>query len=136
MRLLILDSKSFEYKLDHKTPVGEDITSDELENKYDNPLVIFTAIEGNDEEQIINKAVQDIKKIADKNKNKLIIINPFAHLSANLAEPKKAIMLLSKLTEKLQEYPEFRTIKSVFGWYKQFSVDVKAHGNSQIYREY
>ena len=136
MRLLILDCKDFQYKLDHKTPVGEPVASEVMENKYESPLVIFTAIEEKDEEQVVNKVTKDIRRIARKNNNKLIIINPFAHLSSNLADHKKAIKILGKLTKKLEECSDFKTIRSVFGWYKQFSIDVKGHGNSQIYREY
>lgn len=136
MRLLILDCKNFEYKLDHKTPVAEEVTEDLMQGKYDNPLVIFIAIEEKDNEEIIPRVADDIKGIARSNKSKLVIFNPFAHLSPSLAKAGKAKNLLNKLAEKLQECTHFKTIKSVFGWYKQFLVDVKGHGNSQLYREY
>lgn len=136
MRLLILDCKNFQYKLDHKTAVGEDITAEKMEDKYENPLVVFTAVEEKDEESIVSKVAKDIRKIARKNNNSLVIINPFAHLSASLANPEKATRILEILNVKLNECPDFKTIRSVFGWYKQFLVEVKGHENSQIYREY
>ena len=136
MKLLILDCRTFEYKLDHKTPVGEEIMPEMAQNKYSNPLVIFTAIEDRDEDSEITKVAKDIRKIARANKSEVVIVNPFAHLSSNLAKPEKAVELLIKLTDRLKECPDFKTTRSVFGWYKQFTVDVKGHSNSQIYREY
>jgi len=136
MRLLILDCKKFEYKLDHKTQVADEVTEDLMQGKYDNPLVIFIAIEEKDNEEIIPRVVNDIKGITRNNNSNLVILNPFAHLSSSLAKAEKAKNLLNKLAEKLQECADFKTIKSVFGWYKQFLVDVKGHGNSQLYREY
>ncbi len=122
--------------MDHKTPVGEKVTKEQQKGKYSNPLVIFTTIETHDNEKIITKAAKDIRRLARKNESREIIINPFAHLSANLAKPENATKILNLLTEKLSECNEFKTIRSVFGWYKQFLIDVKGHNNSQIYREY
>lgn len=136
MRLLILDCETFSYKLDHKTPVWEDVGEELMNGKYSNPLVIFTTIEEKDNEKIISKVAKDIRKISRSNNIDLVIINPFAHLSSTLANPEKAIKILNDLVDKLKECSDFTTIRSVFGWYKEFLIDVKWHGNSQIYREY
>lgn len=136
MKLLILDCSHFEYKLDHKTSVGENIAASESSGIYTDPLVIFTAVEAQDSEEVIGLAAKDITKIALKNKSRVVIVNPFAHLSSHLAKADKAITFLAMLTTELQKCNGFKTIKSVFGWYKQFRIDVKGHENSQIYREY
>lgn len=136
MKLLILDSKSFKYKLDHKTPVGEDIGNDLMIGNFDNPLVVFVAIEAGDNEATLEKSKNDISKIAIKNNVDLVLLNPFAHLASNLAKPAVAINLLKELTDMLKQCSEFSTEKLVFGWYKEFSIDVKGGDNSQIFREY
>ena len=136
MKLLILDCNKFEYKLDHKTAVGEEVSKELMQGKYDNPLMIFISIEEKDQEITITEIAKDIRRIARKNGTNLIILNPFAHLSSSLARPEKAVSILENLTKKLQECHDFKTIRSVFGWYKQFIVDVKGHDTSQIYREY
>jgi len=136
MKLLILDSKSFNYKLHHKTIVGEDLNNDQTENDFKNPLVVFIAVEKKDNSNTLDKIAIEISKIAIKNKSNLILINPFAHLSSNLAKPKEAIGLLDILDEKMREYSEFKTQRLIFGWYKEFSINVKGDENSQIYREF
>ena len=136
MKLLILDCNKFEYVLDHKTEVGEEVTENMKHAVYDNPTVIFCAIEAKDEEKIISESAKEIRRITRKNQSKKVILNPFAHLSSQLAQPEKAISLLNKLTEKLKECTDFETVRCEFGWYKKFMTDVKGHGNSQIFREY
>ena len=136
MKLLIFDCNTFSYKLDHKTPVAEEVSEDSMENKYEHPMVAFIAIEEKDDESVIPQVAKDVQKLARKNSSKLVVLNPFAHLSSRLAKPGIAIDLLGKLTEELQKCRDFKTVRATFGWYKQFKVDVKGHDSSQIYREY
>lgn len=137
MRLLILDCKKFNYRLDHKTPVAEEISDDMTQKDFENPLMIFATVEcGDMEKKNSQKIAEDIKKIASKIGVKQIILNPFAHLSNKLAKKDEAITLLDELADELRKSEEFEIERSVFGWYKEFSIDVKAHDSSQIYREY
>lgn len=136
MRLLILDSRNSRFYLHHSTKVAEEITPDDKERSYEKSLVVFVAIEKQDLEKSVTAAAKDIRKIARKNKVPLVIINPFAHLSNNLASPDIAIDLLNKLLEKVDTSEDFETVRCVFGWYKEFTIDVLGHENSQIYREY
>ena len=136
MKVLILDANSFKYKLHHPTPVAEKIDDNLKQGKFGDSLIVFTAVESKDTKETIGRAKNDIANIAIKNKTKLLIINPFAHLSSSLAKPSIATELLDLLTKELQEYSDFKTERSVFGWYKEFMVDVKGHENSQIFREY
>lgn len=136
MKLLILNSKSFGYTLHHKTPVAEEVSENVMQGDFENPLVVFIAVEDKDNENIINEAGNDIYKIATQNKANLVLLNPFAHLSSRLAKPAQAISLLDKLAENLRQYTEFKTERLTFGWYKEFSLNVKGEDNSQIYREY
>jgi threonyl-tRNA synthetase len=136
MRLLILDSNKFKYKLNHKTKVGEEVSEEEFEQDYNNPLTIFITIEEKDAKDMLERVEKDIVKIASENNSQLILLNPFAHLSSKLAKPELAIKLLDQLYEKLIKYKQFKVIRSVFCWYKEFLIDVKGHNNSQIYREY
>jgi threonyl-tRNA synthetase len=112
--------------------VGDDLMRD----NFNNPLVVFVAIEEMDNENTIKEAGSDIRKIAIQNEVGLVLLNPFAHLTSRLAKPAQAISLLDKLAENLRECVEFETERLTFGWYKEFSLNVKGEDNSQIYREY
>lgn len=136
MKVLIFDTNLFKYKLDHPTPVAEKIDDNLKQGEFGDAMIVFVAVEIKDTEKTIEKAKNDIIDIAIKNKTKLLIINPFAHLSSSLARPNDATKLLNLLTEELQKYSKFKTERSVFGWYKEFTIDVKGHENSQIFREY
>ena len=136
MKALILDTNSFKYKLHHPTPVAEEIDESLKQKEFQDSLVVFVAAESKDDAETIKKAKDDLANIAIKNKVKLLIINPFAHLSSALAKPSQATELLNLLAEELKKYSEFETERSVFGWYKEFTIDVKGHENSQIFREY
>jgi threonyl-tRNA synthetase len=136
MKLLILNSKSFGYTLHHKTPVAEDVSEESVRGEFENPLVVFIAVEAKDTDGMVNEVGEDIRKIAVQNKTDLILLNPFAHLSSRLARPAQAIELLDKLAEYLRQYAELKTERLTFGWYKEFSLDVKGEDNSQIFREY
>ncbi|MBS3138861.1 hypothetical protein J4207_04100 [Candidatus Woesearchaeota archaeon] len=136
MKLLILDCNEFAYTLDHKTAAGEEIIESQKVGSYKNPLVVFVTIEEKDTEQTLSPVAKELRRIAQKNNVKHVILNPFAHLSSQLASPPKAIELLDFFAKKLKECNDFRTERSVFGWYKQFTIDVKGHEYSQIFREY
>lgn len=136
MKLLILNSKSFDYKLHHKTPVAEDVGDDLMRDNFNDPLVAFVAIEEMDNADTVRKAGSDICKIAIQNEVGLVLLNPFAHLTSRLAKPAQAISLLDRLAENLRECAEFKTERLTFGWYKEFVIDVRGDDNSQIYREY
>ncbi len=136
MRLLILDSSDFGYKLDHKTPIAEEVKEFQTRGDYKNCLVIFATVEKQDSEKILPRVAQDIKEIALKNKRELLFLNPFAHLSANLARPKEALQIVTQLESLLSANRGFKVVHGAFGWYKQFDLKILGHDNSQIYREY
>jgi len=136
MKLLILDTSHFGYVLDHKTPVGEEVKDNEKKGDFKNCLSVFITIEKSDQEEMLNKVSKDIVEIALKNNRKTIFINPFAHLSSNLANPKQAISLVKILETTLMKNKSLKIIRGAFGWYKQFDVKIEGHNNSQIFREY
>ena len=136
MKLLILNTKTFSYTLHHETPVAEEVKENLTHEDFKNSLAVFVAIENKDNENTVKEAGRDIYQISILNKSNLVLLNPFAHLTSRLAKPAQAISLLDKLAENLCQYAEFKTERLTFGWYKEFSLDVKGENNSQIYREY
>lgn len=130
MKLLCLDVDSFSFSLDHPTPIAEKVGEKDASRCFDSGLVVFVSIEKDDDEKTVSTAAGELLKLSAKLKSPRILINPFAHLSSALAKPDKALRLSTALADKLN------AARLPFGWYKSFSISVKGHENSQIFREF
>ena len=136
MRILLLNCTAFSFKLHHETEVAEKVPAG-MSRAHEHALVLFTAVEQGDSASTVSRAATDIHRIARRSNAKLLVINPFGHLSPTLADSSVAITLLDELAEKIRKTdPEISVVRSVFGWYKEFSMDVRGDRNSQLYREY
>lgn len=96
---------------------------------FDESLVVFTAVEKEDEKNpdgIIDEAVQEIKKIKKKVGAENIVIYPYAHLSSSLASPDAAVDILKSLESKLKS-EGLKVSRVPFGWYKSFEISCKGH---------
>src|SRR5215207_1372109 len=126
MRLIQLHSDFMEY-----TPVGkeieqaeENISNDKV--RLEDLVVILTAIEKGDNENIIYEAVEEIKKYLKTVKSEKLLIYPYAHLSSNLASPKEAFEMLILFENTARDF--FRDVhRAPFGWTKAFNIKVKGH---------
>ncbi|MEM4310965.1 MAG: threonine--tRNA ligase [Nitrososphaerales archaeon] len=134
MRILQLHSDYIEYK-----PLNKEISlAEEVEKKnyrFDDLVVLFTSIEKDDDEKVIDKALLELKEFLNNLKVNKILIYPFAHLSSNLAEPDLALYLL-KLMEKRAKDFGIETYRAPFGWNKQFSIQIKGHPLAEQSRSY
>tara|TARA_Y100000034_G_scaffold127216_1_gene179686 strand:+ start:1055 stop:2746 length:1692 start_codon:yes stop_codon:yes gene_type:complete len=135
MKILSLHSDYIKFQAKKKAIKDAEETSDkEIEVKE--CLVILTAVEKGDEKnikEISKKLVKEIKEIAKQVKAEHIVLYPYAHLSSNLASPKKALEVL-KTTEKLLS-KDFKATRAPFGYYKTFETKVKGHPLSELSRE-
>jgi len=62
------------------------------------------------------------------------MVYPYAHLSSNLASPKKAQEILIEMEYELKQ-KNFNVKRSPFGWYKAFKISCKGHPLSELSRE-
>jgi threonyl-tRNA synthetase len=125
MRMLQLHSDFIEYE-----PIKKEIAlAEDAEKKkfrFDDVVVLFTAVEEKDNENVVKEAVEDIKKSLKEIKANKVLIYPFAHLSSNLAKPSDALKLLKDMDLELRE-EGIETHRAPFGWNKQFSIKIKGH---------
>jgi threonyl-tRNA synthetase len=134
MKLLLIHADFIEYELKKKTPVAEDVGKEEEKKKrFDEALVVFTSVEKGDDERTAEKAVEDIKEIAEKVGAERVLVYPYAHLSSNLAEAKTGIKLLKEIERGLKD--SFEVHRAPFGWYKAFNISCKGHPLSELSRE-
>jgi len=93
--------------------------------RFEEILVAFTCIEEDDNEEKVEKMVEEIKIVCNRIKVNRILIYPFAHLSNKLAKPEVALKLISFLYEKLKNY--FECYLAPFGYSKELHVKIKGH---------
>ena len=136
MRILLIHSDYLNYNVKNKTPVAEDIEEAKKEGSFDDSLVVFTAVEKDDEsnpEGIVKNLVSEVKKTNDQVKAENIVLYPYAHLSSSLSSPKVAVQILKDAEEALLA-EDFNVKRVPFGWYKAFEISCKGHPLSELSR--
>lgn len=136
MRILLIHSDYLNYNVKNKTPVAEEIEDAKKQGAFDESLVVFTAVEKDDENNpqgIVKKLVKEVIKTNDQVKAENIVLYPYAHLSSSLSSPKVAVQVLKDAEEALNA--EGLNVKRVpFGWYKAFEISCKGHPLSELSR--
>lgn len=136
MRILLIHSDYLNYNVKNKTPVAEEIEDAKKQEAFDESLVVFTAVEKDDENNpqgIVKNLVKEVIKTNDQVKAENIVLYPYAHLSSSLSSPKVAVQVLKDAEETL--IGEGLNVKRVpFGWYKAFEISCKGHPLSELSR--
>ena len=99
MKLLLIHSDFIEYEVKDKAIKNPEETK-KKSGRMEEALTAFTAVEKIDEKspnKAVTQAVAEIKKTAEHLKVKNIMIYPYAHLSSDLASPKKAQEILIEI---------------------------------------
>lgn len=125
MRILQLHSNFIEYE-----PIEKEISAAEpcekKRTRLEEVVVLFVAVEEDDNEVLARKAVDEVKSFLEKLKVNKILIYPYAHLSSNLAKPSLALKLINEM-EKYAKEQGIETYRTPFGWCKQFTISIKGH---------
>ncbi len=136
MRILLIHSDYLKYKTKSKTRIAEEIEDDKKEGMYENALVVFTAVEKEDEadmDTVVENAVNEIQDVFGKVGAKTVAIYPYAHLSSSLSSPDAAKKILTSMEAKLDDMG-LNVERVPFGWYKSFEVSCKGHPLSELSR--
>lgn len=135
MKLLLIHSDYIEYELKEKA-IKDAEEVEQSKDRMEECLVAFVAVErrdGENEQDVIEKAKEEIEKIAGEIKVEKVVLYPYAHLSSDLAPPKVAKEILKALENILRENLEVK--RAPFGWYKAFRISCKGHPLSELSRE-
>jgi threonyl-tRNA synthetase len=134
MRILQMHSNYIVY-----TPVEKEIQmaeeAEKKENRVEEVVVLFTAVEAGDTSQLAIKAIDDVRAFLAKQKTNRILIYPFAHLSSNLSNPGDALKVI-KAMEAYAKSKGVETFRAPFGWNKQFTISIKGHPLAETARSY
>ncbi|MEM0083491.1 MAG: threonyl-tRNA synthetase editing domain-containing protein, partial [Candidatus Nezhaarchaeales archaeon] len=135
MKLLLIHADLMSYEVREKAvEEAEEISDDKRTGKYENSLVVFTAVEEDDVrslDAVVDNASKEIIDVLDKVKAEVVVIYPYAHLSSNLAKPKDALNILIRLERTLRDQG-VNVSRAPFGWYKSFTLVCKGHPLSEL----
>lgn len=124
MRILQLHSNFIEYE-----PIEKEIAlAEEAQKKkvrFEDIVVVFVAVESDDDESVAKTAMEEIKKSLSNLKCNRILIYPYAHLSSNLASPSTALSVIKSMESLAKDGIE--VYRAPFGWTKAFNISVKGH---------
>jgi threonyl-tRNA synthetase len=132
MRILQLHSNFIEYELVNKEiPEAEEVTHEK--NRLEEIVVLFTAIEEDDNTLVAQKAIEETQAFLGKLKVNRILIYPYAHLSSNLAKPNDALQVITVM-ETYSKRKKIETYRAPFGWNKRFTLSIKGHPLAEQFR--
>ncbi len=136
MRILLIHSDYIKYRTKNKTGIAEDIPDEMMEGQFKESLVVFTAVEAEDEENpesVVENAVKEIVKVYNDVKAENVVIYPYAHLSSSLSSPATAKKVLKEMARRIGEMG-IKVSRVPFGWYKAFEISCKGHPLSELSR--
>lgn len=130
MRILQLHVDYIEY-----VPIKEEIVDaepivDKEKKRLENIVVILLSVEKGDENLETKDFLNEIKKYLDTIKCNSVLLYPYAHLSSNLENPKKAMKFLNRIEDELRmnlNDSTFQIYRAPFGWTKQLEFRIKGH---------
>ncbi|MFH1821208.1 MAG: threonine--tRNA ligase [Methanobacteriota archaeon] len=136
MQILLIHADYLEFEVKQRTPVAEDVKPEHRSGRLDEVLVVFSAAEEADEEnmgEVAKNAAHEISNVAKNVEAMRIAIYPYAHLSSSLASPKVAVKLLDATAKQLRDLG-LEVHRLPFGWYKAFTISCKGHPLSELSR--
>ncbi len=134
MRILQLHSDYIIFKpIKKEIPIAEETKKEE--NRIEEVVVLFTAVEEGDKKVTAKKAIDDLQIFLQNLKVNRILIYPFAHLSGNLSKPSEALRLVKDM-EAYAKQKGLETYRAPFGWTKQFTISIKGHPLAEQSRFY
>ena len=133
MNLLLIHSNKLSYKV-LKKAIKEVELPKEKEKKVKESLVVFFAITQDDSKETAKKASQEIKEVAQKLKEKRIVLYPYVHLL--FGKKPASLNLAQEIQKSLKSFleKEFEVIEVPFGFYKSFEIEAKGHPLSELSR--
>ncbi len=135
MKILTLHCDYIRFKPLKKAIKNPEDLKEKGEIEVKEPLVVLTAVENGDNDKTVAQLLDAIKKTAAEVKAKSIVLYPYAHLSANLANPDTALEYLVEAEHTLQA-EGYNVTRAPFGYYKEFELKVKGHPLSELSKEF
>ncbi|MET8872156.1 threonyl-tRNA synthetase editing domain-containing protein [Nocardia sp. NPDC004604] len=134
MVIFSLQCRTFSYRTVSPTPHAIDLSSAEIDavQDYDNCLFLLVGVELGDSAARLRPAVKAIRRTIRQTGVKSVVINGFAGLSADPADPEVSAALLQSLRVRVHTLdPDVEVHVMPFGWRKDWTMDAVAGPWSQ-----
>ncbi|ASI13459.1 threonyl-tRNA synthetase [Candidatus Mancarchaeum acidiphilum] len=126
MKVLQLDVDKISYKpVKPEASVYEE--SDDAVVEESNAVVMLVSIEKGDDEDVGKMAVKESLEFAKKEKEKVLVIYPYAHLSDKLSGLESALNILKAMRAEASKESSIKVVSAPFGWNKKLMLDIKGH---------
>ena len=134
MRILTIHADYIEVEPKQKAIKDAEKLEGDGKQRYDEVLVVFTAVEAGDDESMAERLAQEAIGVADQVKAKSILLYPLVHLTSKPSPPSVAKAVLAK-AEEILKARKYSVSHSPFGWYKAYTLKCKGHPLSELSRE-
>jgi len=137
MRILTIHADFIEVEPIKKAIADAEKIQSQERKKYDEVLVVFTAVELGDED-VGGSALALAKEtdaVAKQVKTKRVLLYPLVHLTSKPSSPRIASAVVLKAEEELRKMG-YEAWHSPFGWYKAYTLKCKGHPLSELSREF
>ncbi len=102
-----------------------------------NAVVIFYHVEKEDEERqkkVLNKALKNIKWLANKFGTKKIVLHSFNHLSTSKSDPEIAREIIKEIKRRL-EGVKYEVLETPFGWLNAWTMSVAGESLAKVFKD-
>lgn len=126
---------SFWFKTFEK--VLDDVPDKDMEESYENALVIFYHAEETDVERrsnVLTKFIKNVKWLSGKFKTKNLVLHSFNHLSASKAPAAFTSNLIAEVKERLIN-TGFNVVETPFGYLNEWKIHVAGDSLAKVFKE-
>lgn len=137
MRLLMWHCDRFRSELTEKGRSSLREESAEPVIEAENCLLVYAACEKQDEANpsaIIDRAAEEIAKLASQVGATSVVVHSFAHLFVELSSPRTALEILRGV-ERSVAATGLTALRTPFGWFNTLEIKAKGHPISRVARE-
>jgi threonyl-tRNA synthetase len=138
MRLLMIHADRFSFSVTEETrvaaasPLGTSATG---HGRVDEAIVAFLCVESGDAagpDDVAAQAAEQVRTTAQKVGATRAVVYPYAHLSSDLAKPRVAGAVVTRVAEDLRASDDLEIHEAPFGYYKAFEIACKGHPLSEL----
>lgn len=137
MRILTIHADFIEVEPIKKAIADAEKIESQERKRYEELLVVFTAVELGDEDVAgsAKALAREADAVAKQVKTKRILLYPLVHLTSKPSSPRIASAVVLKAEEELKKMG-YEAWHSPFGWYKAYTLKCKGHPLSELSREF